>query len=89
MGGERLLECGLGSKGEFGVSGELDELGLPADPAERMQQVLFGLYDLCDEAGEADFSQELLEQLHQVRLRFMDEFEQRFSGYGSGRALWR
>jgi hypothetical protein len=71
------------------VSEELDKLGFPIDPAERMQQVMLGLYDLLDEAHLAQFSPDLLSQLNQLRLRFMDEFEQRFPGHGKGRAVWR
>jgi len=54
-----------------------------------MQQVMLGLYDLIDEAGQADFSSELLADLNGVRLRFLDEFERRFPGYGKGRAVVR
>jgi hypothetical protein len=68
---------------------ELDAYGWPISPAERMQQVMLGLYDLRDEAREADFPAELLNEFNQLRLKFMDEFERRFPGYGKGRALWR
>lgn len=68
---------------------ERDKLGIPVDPAERMQQVMLGLYDLLDDACEADFSAELLTELDTLRLRFMDEFERQFPGYGKGRAVWR
>ena len=71
------------------MSEERDEYGFPVEPAERMQQVMLGLYDLLDEAGMADFPPELIGELNQVRLKFMDEFEQRFPGYGKGRATWR
>ena len=71
------------------MSEERDEYGVPIDPAEGMQQVMLGLFDLLDEAGQADFDPELLDALNAVRLRFMDEFERRFPGYGKGRATWR
>jgi hypothetical protein len=71
------------------MSEERDEYGRPIDPAERMQQVMLGLYDLREEAGQADFPSELLGEFNQLRLRFMDEFERRFPGYGKGRAVWR
>lgn len=70
------------------MSTERDELGVPMDPAERMQQVMLGLFDLLDEAVEADFDPELVDALNTVRLRFMDEFKRRFPGYGKGRAIW-
>lgn len=68
---------------------ERDVYGVPVDPAERMQQVMLGLFDLMDEAGQADFPPELLSAYDALRLRFMDEFERRFPGYGKGRATWR
>jgi hypothetical protein len=68
---------------------ERDEYGFPVEPAERMQQVMLGLFDLMDEAGMADFPTELIGELNIVRLKFMDEFEARFPGYGKGRAVWR
>jgi hypothetical protein len=71
------------------VSEERDEYGFPIDPAERVQQVMLLLYDLLDEAGMAEFPSDLIGELNQVRLKFMDEFERRFPGYGKGRALWR
>ncbi|HEY9554889.1 hypothetical protein, partial [Allosphingosinicella sp.] len=71
------------------MSEDRDEYGLPVDPAERMQQVMLCLYDLMDEAGMADFPAELIGELNIVRLKFMDEFEARFPGYGKGRAVWR
>ncbi|PAX06292.1 hypothetical protein [Sphingomonas lenta] len=71
------------------MSVERDEYGVPTDPAERMQQVMLGLFDLLDEAKEADFSDTLVSDLNGVRLRFMDEFERRYPGYGKGRAIWR
>lgn len=71
------------------MSEERDEYGFPVEPAERMQQVMLGLFDLMDEAGMADFPTELIGELDIVRLKFMDEFEARFPGYGKGRAAWR
>lgn len=71
------------------MSEERDEYGFPVDPAERMQQGMLGLYDLMDEAGMADFLAEIIGELNIVRLKFMDEFEARFPGYGKGRAVWR
>lgn len=68
---------------------ERDAYGVPLDPAERMQQVMLGLYDLMDEAGQADFSHDLIGELDLVRRRFMDQFESRYPGYAKGRAVWR
>lgn len=68
---------------------ERDAYGVPIEPAERMQQFMLGLFDLLDEAGQADFPQDLIRDLNVVRLRFMDEFEGKFPGYGKGRAVWR
>lgn len=52
-----------------------DDYGVPVDPAERMQQVMLGLYNLMNEAGQADFSHDLIGELDLVRRRFMDHFE--------------
>lgn len=68
---------------------ERDEYGVPIEPVERMQQVMLGLFDLLDEAGLAEFPADLIGELNLVRLKFMDEFEARFPGYGKGRATWR
>lgn len=68
---------------------ERDHYGTPVDPAARMQQVMLGLYDLMDEALQADFPYELIAELNRVRISFLDEFEQRFPAYGKGRATWR
>ncbi len=68
---------------------EYDQYGVPIDPAERMQQVMLGFYDLFCEAGDADFPDGLVAELNQLRLKFVDEFERRFPGYGEGRAGWR
>lgn len=74
---------------DVAMSIERDELGVPVDPAERMQQVMLGLYDLLDDACEADFPVALLNDLDALRSRFLDEFERRYPGYGQGRAVWR
>jgi hypothetical protein len=66
-----------------------DENGRLADPAEWQQQFMLGLHDLWSDAAEAGFPDELVDELNQLRLRFMDEFEKRFPGYGKGRAVWR
>lgn len=66
-----------------------DEKGRLADPAEWQQQVMLGLFDILDDASEAGFPAHLVEELNRVRLHFMDKFEERFPGYGKGRALWR
>jgi hypothetical protein len=71
------------------VNDKRDEYGLPTDPAERMQQVMLGFYDLLDEASHASFPAVLLGDLGQLRLKFLDEFELQFPGYGKGRAVWR
>jgi hypothetical protein len=68
---------------------ERDPYGVPVEPAERMQQVMLALFDLLDKADQASFPKELIGELNIVRLRFMDEFEQRYPGYGKGRAVWR
>jgi hypothetical protein len=68
---------------------EYDQYGVPIDPAERMQLVMLGFYNLFGEAGDADFPGDLVAELNQLRLKFMDEFERRFPGEGSGRAIWR
>lgn len=68
---------------------ELDKWGFPVEPAERMQQVMLRLYDLMDEASMAGFPAHLISELNQSRLKFMNEFEDRFPGYGKGRAVWR
>ena len=68
---------------------ERDAYGVPMEPAERMQQVMLALFDLLDEADQASFPKGLIGELDIVRLRFMDEFEQRYPGYGKGRAVWR
>ena len=61
----------------------------PAVQAESCQQFLLGLFDLRDHGELAGFSPELLARLDEVRLLFVDEFERRFPGYGTGRAVWR
>lgn len=66
-----------------------DELGRLRDPALAQQQVMAGLYDLWVEAGDAGFDGELLAELNRLRLRFMDDFEASYPGYGEGRAVWR
>lgn len=71
------------------MSEERDEYGFPVGPAERMQQVMLRLFDLMDEAGMAGFPAELIGELNTIRLKFIDEFETRFPGYGKGRAIWR
>ena len=66
-----------------------DAKGRLADPAEWQQQFMLGLHDLWSDAAEAAFPGDLVDELNQLRLRFMDEFEKRFPGYGKGRAVWR
>lgn len=66
-----------------------DMYGRPLDPAEHMLDVLFGLYDTLDEAREAQFPDELCDELRKLRLLFMDEFERLHPGRGRGRAVWR
>ena len=68
---------------------ERDAYGVPVDPAERMQQVMLGLFDLMDEAGQADFSADLIGELDTLRRRFLEEFERKHPGYGKGRAVSR
>src|SRR5688572_1082765 len=58
-----------------------DENGRLTDPAEWQQQFMLGLHDLWSDAAEAEFPRELIDELNQLRLRFMDEFEMRFPGY--------
>ena len=71
------------------MSEEIDKWGFPVDPAESMQQALLAFYDLVEAANMADFSSERLNDLSELRLKFVDEFEQHFPGYGKGRAVWR
>jgi hypothetical protein len=85
----RLRRGSQAGAGEANVSEERDKYGRSIDPAERMQQVMLGLFDLLDEAREADFPTHLIGELDQLRLKFMDEFERRFPDFGKGRALWR
>jgi len=66
-----------------------DENGRLADPAEWQQEFMLGLHDLCSDAGESEFSSELVNELNLLRHRFIDEFESRFPGHGKGRAIWR
>lgn len=68
---------------------ERDAYGVPVEPAEKMQQVMLAFFDLLDEADQASFPKGLIGELNIVRLRFMDEFEQRYPGHGKGRAVWR
>jgi hypothetical protein len=71
------------------MSDEVDNWGFPVDPAERMQQAMLAFYDLVEAATVADFSSGRLIELRELRLRCVDGFEQRFPGYGKGRAVWR
>jgi len=71
------------------MSEERDTYGVPVEPAERMQQVMLQLFDLLDEAGQAGFDADLIAALESVRLRFLDQFERRYPGYGKGRAICR
>jgi hypothetical protein len=66
-----------------------DELGNLKDQAEAYQQVMLGLYDLRVEARDAQFPETLIADLERVRLSFMDEFEEKYPGFGKGRATWR
>ncbi len=71
------------------MSEEVDKYGRPIDPAERMQQVMLGFYDLVEEASVAGFPRGLIGYLRELRNRFIDEFGRQHPGYGKGRALWR
>jgi hypothetical protein len=71
------------------MSEKVDKWGFPVDPAERMQQAMLAFYDLVETARMADFSSERLKDLEGLRLKCIDEFEQRFPGEGKGRAVWR
>jgi hypothetical protein len=66
-----------------------DEYGRAVDPAERQQELMLAFFDLVEEAGDANFSAELVAQLKQLRLKFIEQFERDFPGYGKGRAIWR
>jgi hypothetical protein len=68
---------------------EHDIYGYPVEQSEHMQQVMLSLFDIMDEAELAKFPIELIRELNVVRLKFMDEFEAQFPGYGKGRAVWR
>ena len=68
---------------------ERDVYGLATDPAQRMQEVMLSFYDLQADAGDADFSSDLIAELRLLRSKFIEEFERKFPGYGEGRAVWR
>ena len=66
-----------------------DPFGRGVTQAEAQQQVMLGLYDLRVDASDAQFSDELVDDLETLRLKFLSEFETKFPGYGKGRAIWR
>ena len=50
---------------------------------------MLSFYDVVAELGDADFPDNLLSELKQLRRRFIDEFERRYPGKGEGRTVWR
>lgn len=66
-----------------------DKTGRLADPAEWQQQVMLGFHDLGVDLGEAGFPPEMIAEFNALRIRFVEEFERMFPGYGKGRAIWR
>lgn len=71
------------------MAGERDKYGDLIDPAERYQEFMLQIYDLWSLAEEYGYSKEAQGILNQARLMFMDEFQARHPGFGSGRATWR
>jgi hypothetical protein len=47
------------------------------------------IYDLWALAEKYGYANEARGILNQARLRFIDEFEARHPGFGSGRAVWK
>lgn len=71
------------------VNNDTDGYGRPTDKADHMQEVMLSFFDLVDEADLAGFPKELTKKLNELRVNFVDEFERRHPGRGSGRAVWR
>jgi hypothetical protein len=74
---------------ETSMAGERNKYGDLIDPAERYQDFMLQIYDLWALAEEYGYSREARVILNQARLIFMEEFESRHPGVGSGRAVWR
>ena len=67
-----------------------DEYGVTQpDSAEDYQQFMLGLFDLIADAGDGCYAPEGIRLLKDAREVFLKEFEERFPGYGKGRAVWR
>lgn len=67
-----------------------DEYGVPQpDCAEDFQQFMLSFYDLGTTGMELGADERALDLLRQARNILIDEFEVRFPGYGTGRAVWR
>ena len=71
------------------MAGERDKYCDLIDPAERYEEFMRQVYDLWSLAAEYGYSKEARGVLNQARLMFMDEFQARRPGFGSGRATWR
>jgi hypothetical protein len=68
------------------MTGERDEYGRLTDEFERCSEVCLNLYTLMDDAQLAGFSTDLVGQLSNLRLRYLDELDARFPGKGCD--LW-
>jgi hypothetical protein len=66
-----------------------DKYGVLVDPAERYQDFMLQVYDLWALAEEFGYSKEARAALNHARLIFMAEFEAKYPGRGSGRAVWK
>ena len=53
------------------------------------QGVMLDFYDLVSGARVAEFPRELTDELENLRLRFLDEFQRQYPGRGEGRAISR
>lgn len=71
------------------MSGERDKYNDFIDPAARYEEFMLQIYDLWALAEEYGYSKEARGILNQARLMFMDEFQIRHPGAGSGRAIWK
>ncbi len=68
---------------------ERDKYGDLINPAERYQDFMLQIYDLWALAEQYGYSKEARGILNQARLVFMQEFQARHPGFGSGRAVWK
>ncbi len=68
---------------------EGDKYGDLINSAERYQDFMLQIYDLWAPAEEYGYSKKARGILNQARLVFMQEFQARHPGFGSGRAVWK